>query len=560
MSHCKYDEKDSPLSIIIPSATRVGIDLQNEFGPIPPALIPLFGKNALQKIVAAFSSHSPKIYVGLEEEKELVHQYLSFFPCKQVTLCDVTLSASISETVERIMSKNAEILSGPTIINFADTIINDFDLSRIGCDFVTYSFSEESERWALFKETNGVITDLSDKQFQLDLTEWKTFVGLWGIRDTQRFYDLLKKWNTLDKKTAFYRTLIEYYNNAVHVEFVKSRDWLDLGHIDNYYKARRKNINTRFFNSTNVSDNGYGIVKTSTNKTKIIHEISWYLNLPKDLRYHIPTLYEYSCDADRPFYEMEYYSYPTLDDCFINGRFDLDTWHKIFSKIFAFIKTSAEFSITGDYLCEDQRSMYHDKTLTRIEQYLKDADPELIQELDRLIINEKKILPLKYHILHFDELLDRFQIFDFTEFQIIHGDLCFGNILFDNKNGIIKLIDPRGEFGRHTLYGDIYYDLGKLSHSVLGLYDCIIFNQYCLTKTETGKYTLEFFRKDYKETVGTIFTKFLIDQHYNFKKVRFIEALHFLSMLPLHADTPDRQKVLLFRGLQILSELLEDNP
>jgi Putative homoserine kinase type II (protein kinase fold) len=555
-------QKNTPerVALLIPSATLVGIDIQNEFGPIPPVLIPLFGKIALQKIAATFSGFDPVIYVGLNEQREMVHQYMAFFPCEQVHLVDVTSSVSISETIEQIINENTGILSGPALINFADTVVNDLDPALIGHDFVAYSICDESERWTLFKETGGIITDHSDKQFQLDPSGWKTFIGLWGVRDTKRFYEILKKWNRRDRITAFYKTIIEYYNTSSRVEFVYSKDWFDLGHIDNYYRARRRNINTRFFNSTNVNEKGYGIVKTSTNTSKIIHEITWYLNLPKELRYHIPTLYEYSCDTCHPYYEMEYYSYPTLDDCFISGRFDFDTWNKIFLKIFCYIKSAAKYNLGNNDLHRDLVEMYHDKTLTRLEQYLRDTDPKFIHELDALTINGKKLLPLKDFILRFDRLLERFHIFDSGEFQVIHGDLCFGNILFDHKNGIIKFIDPRGEFGRHTIYGDIYYDLGKLSHSVLGFYDCIIFNQYRLNRIGVGQYTLEFFRKDYKEVVGKIFTKYLRVGHYDPEKVRFVEALHFLSMLPLHADTPNRQKVLLFRGLQILSELLEETP
>lgn len=546
------------LSLIVPSATLVGTDIQNEFGPIPPVLIPLFGKVALQKVIEKFSKYDPQTFVGLSDQKEQVYQYIDFFACRRVHLVDVSPSVSISETVEHILDSNPAILSGPMVINFADTIVNDLDLSLVGSDFIAYSITEETERWTLFKESGGTIEQVSDKQFHLDTAGWKTFVGLWGVGDPRRFYEILQGQNRLDKRTAFYNAITEYYNSASEVHFVHSRDWFDLGHIDNYYRARKQNINTRFFNTTNVNENGCGILKTSTNKSKIVQEITWYLNLPKDLRYHVPTLYEYSLDADHPFYEMEYYSYPSLDDCFVSGRFDLDTWNKVFSKIFQVIRRSAAYSLKGDDLRLDLSTMYREKTLTRLHKFLKDADPDLTGELDALIINGREIIPMTELLSGFDDLLERFHLFETSEFQLIHGDLCFGNILFDHKNGIIKFIDPRGEFGRHQIYGDVYYDLGKLSHSVLGHYDSIIFNQYRLTRIEKGRYSLTFFLPDYKETVGTIFTKYLVDNHYDIQKVRFIESLHFLSMLPLHADTPDRQKALLFRGLEIISGLVED--
>jgi len=48
----------------------------------------------------------------------------------------------------------------------------------------------------------------------------------------------------------------------------------------------------------------------------------------------------------------------------------------------------------------------------------------------------------------------------------VHGDLHFENILIDPKAQKFKLVDPRG-----YRYCDVYYDFGKLSHSLNGKYD-----------------------------------------------------------------------------------------
>lgn len=58
----------------------------------------------------------------------------------------------------------------------------------------------------------------------------------------------------------------------------------------------------------------------------------------------------------------------------------------------------------------------------------------------------------------------------------MHGDFCFSNILYDSRSNRIKTIDPRGVTpnGKISIYGNIYYDIAKLSHSVIGLYDFII--------------------------------------------------------------------------------------
>jgi hypothetical protein len=58
-------------------------------------------------------------------------------------------------------------------------------------------------------------------------------------------------------------------------------------------------------------------------------------------------------------------------------------------------------------------------------------------------------------------------------FHVIHGDLNFGNILYDPKKGI-KFIDPRGYFGTYKLFGPKEYDFAKMYFSMSGydtLYD-----------------------------------------------------------------------------------------
>jgi hypothetical protein len=66
--------------------------------------------------------------------------------------------------------------------------------------------------------------------------------------------------------------------------------------------------------------------------------------------------------------------------------------------------------------------------------------------------------------------------------SFLHGDFCFSNILFDFRAGRVKTIDPRGTdaLGRPSRFGDLRYDLGKLAHSVLGLYDFIVAGFYLL--------------------------------------------------------------------------------
>jgi len=55
---------------------------------------------------------------------------------------------------------------------------------------------------------------------------------------------------------------------------------------------------------------------------------------------------------------------------------------------------------------------------------------------------------------------------------VMHGDLCFTNVLFDFRTRQIRVIDPRGTLdgATPTLFGDVRYDMARLNHSIAGAF------------------------------------------------------------------------------------------
>lgn len=143
---------------------------------------------------------------------------------------------------------------------------------------------------------------------------------------------------------------------------------------------------------------------------------------------------------------------------------------------------------------------------------------------------------------------------------VLHGDFCFSNILYDFRANKIKTIDPRGMTpdGQKTLYGDIRYDLAKLSHSILGLYDWIIAGYYHVEIADNAIELKIAEQSHHKETQQGFIE--LIEQTFGLtaKNLYAMQIQLFLSMLPLHADDRRRQDALFanaFRLHQILLRL-----
>ncbi len=122
--------------------------------------------------------------------------------------------------------------------------------------------------------------------------------------------------------------------------------------------------------------------------------------------------------------------------------------------------------------------------------------------------------------------------------MIGHGDPCFSNILYSKTNQFLKLVDPRGASSEDDLYTDPYYDVAKLSHSVLGNYDFINHGKFDIEIGETLGLRLQLEEPaaaldgaDCSSTGSTSPASIPT-------LTRLCEASLFISMLPLHIDRP----------------------
>ena len=142
---------------------------------------------------------------------------------------------------------------------------------------------------------------------------------------------------------------------------------------------------------------------------------------------------------------------------------------------------------------------------------------------------------------------------------IIHGDLCFSNILYDTRSDKIKLIDPRGVSfnNQETILGDLRYDIAKITHSIIGMYDFIIAGRYNFEIVDINNYSLSFHLNDNLKEIQTLYLKHQFMNSVNIKSIIPITILLFLSMLPLHKDDKKRQAVLFANALKLYSELMD---
>ena len=139
-----------------------------------------------------------------------------------------------------------------------------------------------------------------------------------------------------------------------------------------------------------------------------------------------------------------------------------------------------------------------------------------------------------------------------------HGDLFFGNMFYDFTARRVLSIDPRGMIGHgeFSLYGDMRYDLSKLAHSIVGQYDKIVLGRAQLEQETPLNWRFTIDQQAHQADLQQIFLNFVNDEcGVETGELLALTALLFFSMLPLHSDRPDLQRIFLANGLRLAGEI-----
>jgi hypothetical protein len=312
--------------------------------------------------------------------------------------------------------------------------------------------------------------------------------------------------------------------------------------------------NKRSFNTLSI-DRVRGLIKkTSTDEKKLVKELEWYLKLPKDVQYLSPRITQWSKDPGEVNITMELYGYRALNTLWLEQETLSPVWEKVFEALSTCISDMEQYKthMSRGLLYSVAKDMYLYKTLDR----LKQTDLSRFQQ-DRIIINDQELYGLSWIIRNLDTVLDQVGVYDFRTATLIHGDLCLSNILYDHENGFIRLIDPRGSFGILDNFGDKNYELAKLSHSIDGNYDLYINGQF-FYEDDGNSIQMHALNTQPQYVLKARFQSWLHSKCTDCYKIKMIQSLLFLSMIPLHADRPRSQKAFCCQGILDFNQVIQD--
>lgn len=538
--------------ILFPTAKIVTQDLQ-DVGRFPAIIYPVDQMRMID-IFKKYYFDDMKIADRFEivtyEADENVRRKIGDINDIQIDKLDIM--RDIGYSVWYGMEKSGISEEDRLIINFADVV--DFsDISNEVSDRLYYAQEDISSKWIYFDYTGGEITRYYEKPLNsADVDTTNMLIGIFHISNPMLLKSLL--WEEIGTSAdidSFWRA-VQRYSRLKPFEMVDTHEWFDIGHIDKYYDMKMA-IKSRTFNHITIDKNRGILRKTSDDREKFIGEIKWYLKLPTDVEYTRPRIFSYSTEYETPFVSMEYYSYRTLHEIFLFGDLTEEQWCNVFRRIRFIINDYRRYSLRDKGIRTSLYEMYVTKTLERLNNVIAEFD--MLDADKEVVINGVKYLPLSRICELLPTVIEK-KLCNIDEFHIIHGDLCFSNIMIDPSYSFIKVIDPRGKFGKYDIYGDSRYELAKLMHSIDGKYDYIIKDKFrCSVENNKIEYQIVY---NQNVDIYRCFERIFEDEMSREKEeIELIEALLFLSMAPLHKESRNQQYVMLSTGIELLNKVVD---
>src|SRR5581483_11344473 len=347
------------------------------------------------------------------------------------------------------------------------------------------------------------------------------------------------------------RHALQPYIDAGRLRALPAGEWFDCGNLDFLTSSRRRLLQARSFNAVQIDDLHGTITKRSQHTAKFLNEINYYRLVPGDLATFFPRLVDFSLGPKNLYRTLECYGYPTLSEIWTFEELGENYWRGIFQSLQRIMACFERYSV--ELAPATVFNFYWRKTLDRIETFAaQQADFGRLAGATTLELNGVSLDGWPRIRAEIEKRVRRLSAK--PRGQIIHGDLCFPNILYDPLSRLFKFIDPRGSFAESGIYGDRRYDLAKLLHSLDGGYDFLIHDMFALERDGTRVQLQQFFPST-RDAVLDEFRR-VFGASCDLDEIRTLEGLLFLSMCPLHEDHPARQVAMFATGLRILNELI----
>ncbi len=524
---------------LITSGAYIDQEFVSEIGLLPPSFLPVGNRCLFEHQIALASQASEKVCLSVPESYQLNAYARNYLEECGVELIPVPEGLRLGESILYCLNMT-ESAEGTLRILHGDTLFA--NLSE-ALDEISLSPNTGYYSRAALNEAEGDDDLLIEKMAVDDDVVVSGYFSFSCVRTLIR--------NLTRCQGRFIQALNGYHREKPLAPLLKS-DWYDFGHLNSYFASRADFTTERSFNALEISR--HLVRKESSKIEKMRGEARWFSELPAPVQLYTPKLLEVFEEEGRAGYSLEYVYNLPLSDLFVFGRLAKETWRSIFRSCDDFMRLCrASLPRESPPDPASLNALYLPKTLARLDEFAVTSG----FSVDEPIRFNGIACPSPRELARFSS--KRIASVTQEEIAIVHGDFCFSNILYDFRTRRIKVVDPRGVDlqGAPTLFGDRRYDYAKLYHSVYGLYDLIVAGRLKAQRNGEGReLAMEDLRFDYHQGIRSAFEElFFRDQPQLLRAVRAINVQLFLSMLPLHADRPDRQFTMLANAYRLYLEM-----
>lgn len=522
-------------SVVITSAAYVSAEIAAEIGQLPPALLPLHNRRLFEHQVALFPPETHDVHLTLPDGYRLERIDEEKLAALGVEVVFVPTGLSLAESLLYVMT-TAGLFHGSIRVLHGDTLVRQPPVDRE--DLFIAGRTTAYYPWA---------------EYQVDAAGAASFKeGLWRPKESLvvagyfAFSDAALLIRALATARGKFVPALNLYAEVRSLAPEISDEWYDFGHHQTYFASRARHTTERSFNQ--LSAGTHVIVKRSADSRKIAGEAEWFAQLPGALRRFTPQLLSAGPDGDGGHqYELELLRLMPLSDLLVFGQLPQLVWSSIFDACDDWLVNCRRFAAPAAQL-GPSRELYLPKTARRLDEFARRRGFDLGRELmfgQRRVPGLARIAELAAAAI---------PALAAPDLCVIHGDFCFSNILYDHRAGAVKVIDPRGGV---DLHGDPRYDVAKLHHSVIGLYDFLIAGRYWISGDDHARFAIEFPIEPAHEGVQHLFAERVFGGAWRGQDpaILAISVLLFLAMLPLHDDQPARQRAFIANALRLFVEL-----
>ena len=548
-------------TVLIPAAGEVPESLLPLSSKSSVAMVPMNGKPVIFWTLSYLRDLGyRKFIIAVHEHNSMLQKFITHIFSKQLDLSfirpdrDGGVGYTVMQCSQKAKTKKVLLVLGDTFFEFPKLPANYYNTN-----YVLVSKVNEFYRWCIVETDESLRAKTFIEKSSTYLGNGSALIGVYYLADRLFFCECLQSVWDAKKNKLIKMELSEaltVYKEKYPIYAYTAKEWFDCGNPDNLIRSRRTFLQKREFNTISFDDCLGTITKKSKNIEKFIDEIDYYKLIPSELNILFPRIISSETRPDKYYITMEYYGYPTLSELFVFETLRPKVWHRIFEHLFEIIQRMLKYTVKADEYSFDY--MYNSRVLRRVTQIgnIDGQIASLVNHRGELIINGKKYDNFSLIWPRVQKELKRMA--EYRMFSIIHGDMCFSNILYDLTGGVCKFIDPRGSFGRKGCYGDVRYDIAKLYHSVHGLYDYII-NDLFILECKNNKIEYEVFSNETLSEVQNSFDTIFFNSHLDKKEILLLEGMLFVTMGIFHKDTPIRQQAMYITGIKIWNEVLNEN-